>query len=216
MNPKPDLGQLADRLTAAVPRFTPAEQEIAISLLRLLAEGRSVANARLAQALGLPEEQLAAQLARWPGIFRDDRGHVIGFMGLAVGEMGDHRLHLDDRALSAWCAWDRLFLPDLLGHPAEVTSRCPVTREEISLTVGPDGVQNLQPAETVLSFLAPDTPFDADVIRTFCHFVHFFVSPEAGSRWTAAHERTFLLSVADAYRLGQLTNHATFGAALAA
>ena len=72
----------------------------------------------------------------------------------------------------------------------------------------------MAPPETVISFLVPDTPFDANVIQSFCHFVHFFVSPAAAAGWTAEHPGTFPLSVNDAYRLGKLTNHATFGAAL--
>jgi alkylmercury lyase len=118
--------------------------------------------------------------------------------------------------LSAWCAWDTLFLPELLGETARVTSRCPRTGREISLTVTPDGPADLAPPETVISFLVPETRFDANVIQSFCHFVHFFVSPAAVASWTAEHPGTFPLSVDDAYRLGKLTNRATFGAALGA
>jgi hypothetical protein len=38
-----------------------------------------------------------------------------------------------------------------------------------------------------VSFLTPDQGFDADVIQSFCHFVHFFASREAGETWTAEH-----------------------------
>jgi hypothetical protein len=68
----------------------------------------------------------------------------------------------------------------------------------------------------VISFLVPETQFNANVIESFCHFVHFFVSRAAASSWTAEHPGTFTLSVDDAYRLGKLTNRATFGAALSA
>jgi hypothetical protein len=39
-------------------------------------------------------------------------------------------------------------------------------------------------------------------------------SAEDGERWTHQHPGTFLLSVDDAYGLGQLTNRAAFGAVL--
>jgi hypothetical protein len=45
--------------------------------------------------------------------------------------------------------------------------------------------------------------------------VHFFASEQAGRQWTIAHDGAFLLSVADAYQIGRLTNRAAFGAALA-
>ena len=75
----------------------------------------------------------------------------------------------------------------------------------------PTGPIEIRPPDTVVSFLLPETEFDAEVIQRFCHFVHFFASPEDGERWTAQHPGTFLLSVDDAYSLGQLTNRAAFG-----
>ena len=129
--------------------------------------------------------------------------------------MGQHRIHVGGRTLSAWCAWDTLFLPELLGEALRVTSRSPTSGAAISLTVTPTGPIDLQPAETVVSFLLPETNFDADVIQRFCHFVHFFASPDDAEQWTCEHPGTFLLSVDDAYRLGQLTNRAVFGDVLA-
>jgi alkylmercury lyase len=164
----------------------------------------------------LPEAQITDALDRLPGVFRDAEQRVVGFMGLTVIEMGQHRIHLDGRALSAWCAWDTLFLPELLGETVSVTSRSPASDAAISLTVTPSGPTDLQPPDTVVSFLLPETDFDADVIQRFCHFVNFFASPDDSERWTHEHPGTFLLSVDDAYRLGQLTNHAVFGAVLAA
>ena len=66
----------------------------------------------------------------------------------------------------------------------------------------------------VLSFLAPERPFDADVVRSFCHFVHFFGSAHAAPEWTAEHPGRLAVSVDDSFRLGQRTNAAAFGAAL--
>jgi alkylmercury lyase len=95
-----------------------------------------------------------------------------------------------------------------------VSSRCPVTGREISLIVSADGPDRVSPAGTVLSFLAPERPFDAHVVRSFCHFVHFFASEQAARKWTAEHPGTFTVSVDDSFRLGQRTNAAGFGAAL--
>jgi alkylmercury lyase len=35
---------------------------------------------------------------------------------------------MNDRTLWTWCAWDSLFLPEILGHPARVTSPDPENR----------------------------------------------------------------------------------------
>jgi alkylmercury lyase len=209
-----DITTLADALTAAVPELDARQQELGVNLIRLLAEGEPVSAGQLAERVERPEAEVAAELERWPAVFRDDHGRVMGYAGLTVTEMGEHRLRLDGRELSTWCAYDALFLPELLGQTVSVTSRCPVTGEPISLTVGPEGVSDLRPADTVVSFLAPDKPFDSDVIQSFCHFVHFFSTPEASASWTGEHPGTFVISVEGAFHVGRLVNRARFGAAL--
>jgi alkylmercury lyase len=205
---------LAAQYTAAMPDLDPSLQRAALVLLRLLAQGEPVEVQRLADASGHPADFVEAALDAAPGIFRDDRRRVTGALGLSVVEVGHHRLHVDGRTLSARCAWDTLFLPELLGVTAGVTSRCPVTGAEISLTVTPAGPAGLSPAGTVISYLVPEEKFDVDVVESFCDFVYFFASAQAAGQWTAGHPGTFPLSVDDAYRLGQLTNRASFGAGL--
>jgi alkylmercury lyase len=209
-----DIDALAGMLAAAMPRLDATEQRIALTLIRQLALGAPVSVSDLATAAELSEAQITNTLDHLPGVFRDEEQRVVGFMGLTVVKMGHHRIRVEGRRLSAWCAWDTLFLPELLGETAYVTSRSPASDTEISLTVTPAGPTDLAPADTVVSFLLPETEFDADVIQRFCHFVHFFASAEDGEQWTAQHPGTFLLSADDAYRLGQLTNRAAFGAVL--
>src|SRR6266849_3916719 len=187
MTQVPEIDELAERLTAAMPRLDAGEQRIALTLIGQLALGAPVGVSPLASAAGLSEAQITNTLDHLPGVFRDEEQRVVGFMGLAVVEMGHHRIHVDGRPLSAWCAWDTLFLPELLGETAYVTSRSPTSGAEISLTVTPTGPTDLAPADTVVSFLLPETEFDAGIVQRFCHFVHFFASPEDGARWTAEH-----------------------------
>jgi alkylmercury lyase len=164
----------------------------------------------------VPETDAAAALERIPMVFRDDQQRVVGFNGLAVREIGAHRLHLDGRTLSAWCAWDTLFLPELLGvQSARVTSRSPASGAEIALTVTAAGATEVEPEDTVVSLLVPDGEVDTDVLRRFCRFVHFFASSEDGDRWVSEHPRTFLVSLREAFSLGRLVNNARFGDALA-
>src|SRR5256885_12370894 len=58
-----------------------------------------------------------------------------------------------------------------------------------------------------LSSLIPDSDrMNADVIASFCHYLHFFRSPQAALPWLAEHRDSFLLSLADAYALGRRIN----------
>lgn len=208
-----NIRDLAERIVGAVPQFDPTGRRVAVRLYRLLAEGNPVSIGRLAKALNLPGETVSEVLSRYL-VFYDEQGAVIGFGGLTVAEMPPHLLRVEGRILYTWCAWDSLFIPSILGKAADVTSCDPLTRTPISLTVASDGVKHVRPETTEISFLTPDRTFDRSIIVNFCRFVHFFSSREAGGAWTARHPETFLLSVEDAFALGQLTNAQNFGEAL--
>ncbi len=205
------LDALADALAAALGELDPAGQRLAIALYRLLAVGRPVATADLAAATGLPEPAVAETLGSWPAVFTDGQGRVTGFWGLAITELSPaHRYETGGQVLYAWCAWDTLFLPARLGQAAHVTSACPVTGELIQLTVTPDGVTETSHPQAVVSFLMPDGPFDSGVIESFCHFVHFFASRQAGEQWVAGHPGTFLLTLGEAADLAARGNQRMF------
>ena len=210
-----DTKRLASELARAMPPLTAREQRVAIAFYRLLAEGRPVAPERLAVRTGLRDEEVRRVLESWPGIYLEDGG-IVGFWGLALDQM-PHRLHVDGRELRAWCAWDTLFLPELIGKPAAVASGCPTTGETVSLEVIPGtGVRGVRPGGAVMSLLRREQPFDAETISSFCHFVHFFASEAAALEWTAQHRHTFVLSIEEGFEIGRIANHAKFGAALAA
>jgi alkylmercury lyase len=208
------IERLAHALIAAVPHLDHNEQTVALALLRTLAQGEAVSERTLAAASGAPEIAIRRALDSWTVILRDGDGRISGFMGLSVEQFGEHRIEFGARTLTAWCGWDTLFLPELLGGPVRVRSRCPVTGEQISLIVGPDGPTHARPSGTVLSFLAPERPFDADIVSSFCHFVHFFASASAAAEWTEQHPGTFTISLEEAFTLGRRTNQATFASAL--
>lgn len=201
-----DIDSLADAIDRARPDLTESDQQVWLTLYRLLGEGGPVSPAQVAAASEVSEEEIEARLQKWPGVFRDDADRVVGFWGLTVTEMPPHEILLDGRKLWAWCAWDTLFLPERLGATLDVASRCPTTGEKISLRVAPEGVISVEPREVLVSMLEPTGPFDADVITSFCHYVHFFVDAQAGEKWTSEHPGTFLISLEDAFELARVTN----------
>jgi alkylmercury lyase len=205
---------IASELAAATPRLSEREQHLFLALYRLLAAGQPVDSSALAESARLPVDAVRAALERLPGLYTDDRQRVIGFWGLSIRPM-PHQMTVNGQTIYAWCAWDTLFLPELLASMAGVQSRCPTTGRRITLTVEGTQVTSRDPAETVFSFLHRDQPFDADTIRTFCHYVHFFVDPEAAADWTAHREGTFTLSLAQGSEIAKLTNRARFPTILA-
>ena len=209
-----------DTLTAKLCDLDEAEQLVALALYRELRRGVPVSDNEIAQVQSRDAHDVSA-LLQTPAldslIYRDDDGLIVGFGGLAVVPM-NHRFRVNGRTLYTWCAWDALFLVDVLNVRAEIESTCPQTGTAIHVTVSRAGVERIEPKEAVISFLFPDAPLfeqsAGQTIASFCHYVHFLESPEVAEQWTAKHEGTFALSVDDGFRLGRMHNDTRFGTVL--
>lgn len=203
--------KLVTTVNQLFPRLTGTEQQISMALYRMLAEGQPVAREAIAARAGLPLAQVDSVLGDWYGVFYDAAGKIIGYWGLALQKMS-HRLRINGQTLYAWCAWDTLFLPQILGTAAEVESNCPVSGETIRLTVAPGGIQAVDPLSTMVSFVTPEqAKVKENVVLNFCHYVHFFRSSEAAEAWCSKHAGTRLLTVEEAWALGREKNAFQYG-----
>ena len=210
----PSVDAIDAALAAAAGSQGEEEQRLAVAVLRLLAAGKPVSIPAAAAAARLPRPRAEQVLRSWPAVFWDDHDRVTGFWGLALTPM-PHRIRRAGTGLSAWCAWDPLFLARVIGD-LEVATADPVTGEAITYRISGDGaVTGASHPAAVLSFLRPDQPRDDDVMTTFCHYVLHFRSPATAQRWTAAHPGTFVISLAEAAELARRHVARFFAAALA-
>ncbi len=213
----PTLDQYWEGLAPDLPLFSPEEQRVAVTLYRELAKGQAVDAAQLGRALSVSPAEGRALLARdtiRAFVYADDQGRVLGFGGLAAARM-HHRFEVDGRTLWTWCAWDSLFIPEILGKSARVTSPDPENGEVVRLLVSPDRIESAEPEDAVVSFLLPDAhdfhTSAANVMAKFCHFVFFFTSRSSGESWMAKHPGTFLYSLDEAFVLAKRLNAKNLG-----
>ncbi len=210
----PKLDEVAADIVGAFPRLDSADQKLTLKLYQLLADGEAVDPLRLAQAINIPISEVRQTLNQWPGVYYDENNHIIGFWGLTIKETR-HRFEVNGKTLYTWCAWDALFIPELLDATAHVTSTCATTNEPIGLTVSPTAAESRGLSDIVVSFLIPDkTKFQENLTASFCHFVYFFRDREVGKQWVAKHAGTFLLSLAEAFTIGRKMNAARYRDAL--
>ncbi len=124
-------------------------------VVRGIAEHGATSPESLGAQLGLEPAQARAILAGLAtmGMEIDAEGNVVG--AALTSTQTPHAVRLGARVLFAWCALDTLFIPGLVGEPADVESTCPVSGEAISLRVSPDGACDYTPSGAVLSVLLP-------------------------------------------------------------
>jgi alkylmercury lyase len=185
---------------------------IAVETYHLAARGEPVPIDEIAAAAGVSVQQVEDAFSSWPLVIRDDRNRVIGFWGLHVHHIDPtHAMTVDGTTVYAWCAWDTLFITQILGTEVAVESTDPQSGTPIRLTVTPHGVAVLEPAGAVVSLLQAKDEFGADTIQTFCHYIHFFESEQTASKWIADRPGMFSISVDEAFELGRRTNQLRLG-----
>lgn len=186
-----ELGELFFQLNAD-------EQLIARGLYHLLAKGRPVALEKLSQHSSVALSTIANAVNEWPGVFLNDDGAVIGFWGLAIDPVSPHEFVVEGKTLYAWCAWDTLFMPSLIGKTCRVISKCKQTGDPICLEVSPAGVEYGSPQTIHLSFVLPDAvELNKDVVANFCHVVHFFRDRSTAEAWVRNQQGVFVLDLHD-------------------
>ena len=210
----PDIDRLAQYFVDAFPAMTVTEQRLALKLYRLLSEGEAVAYERLSGAADIALTEVETIVQHWPGVFHNDDHQITGFWGLSINET-KHRIDVNGKTVYTWCAWDTLFIPELLNATAQVTSNCALSGDEITLCISPEAIESSRPDQIPdqirVSFLIPDeAAFRENITASFCHHVFFLRSVEAGECWLATHPGTFLLSLDEAFAIGKKMNAARY------
>ena len=206
----PKLYKLASVFVDAFPRFSVDDQHLSLKLYQLLAEGEPVSCSRLARALFRSTDVVSEILSQWPGVYYDESDRIVAFLGLSIKET-PHRLRVNGRTVYTWCAWDTLFIPELLDATVNISSICRASGGEVKLTVSPSGIETVIPGGAVMSFLIPDeNELRKNITASFCHLVYFFRSLEDGEAWLSGQDGIFLLSLEEAFRVGQIMNAAMY------
>lgn len=211
MSKESSLAELACFLDAGyLAANPPALQRLCLAAYRLLARGRPLLPAELADACSVSGEDVDALLALIPASAYDRRpdGAFTAFIGLSL-EATAHEFVVSRRGLYTWCVFDALFLPALLGSEAALTTTCPATRREIRISIRSEGANAVSPARPVMSIAAPDKAACCNDLRgAFCDHVNFFADETAFERWNKGGGACVTLD--DAFALAMRRNAARF------
>ncbi len=178
-------------------------------VLQSIASGNPVSAEELATNLGfgLKETQILMRRSRKSGADFDDEGRMIG-NALTLRPTA-HRLEIGGQTLYAWCALDTLFLPGLIGKTGEVHSTSAATGDPIRLTVAPTGIQQFDPASTVLSIVVPGTSQACEPDQrggangAACSSMNFFATRNEAEEYLGADTDVSILTVEEASELAQ-------------
>jgi alkylmercury lyase len=184
MNATPDLG--------SGTAFEHALLATAFGLL--LADGRPVSPARLAEALASDPDQVICSLARLDRQGRvrlDPTGAVTGSHGLSVTPTRHELLFQGDsgqqRRFWTWCAWDAVGILAALEASGQVCSTSPSSGAPVEVTFHDGRLSHADPA-LVVFFAEADCCGSDSVVEQWCPLVNLFEHADAARAWAAEHD----------------------------
>ncbi len=191
--------------------LTPEQSQLALAIYQGIADQGLVTLNTLSSLTNKSVAEIDTYLNEIPGVFRDNQRNIIGFWGLTAAPVSHHQLIFDNKTLYAWCAWDTLFLPELLNVEATVKSKCAQSEKHIELIISPQEILSTSAPDIQVSMLVPaEDEFNADILGSFCHHIFFFENSAAGEEWITDKENMELMSLEEAFRLGARKNHNQF------
>jgi alkylmercury lyase len=180
-------------------------QRLSAEIYRQLADGQPVTAAALAGSLDSTIEDVRTAWGKLPSFYIgfDDEGRVIEWLGFGL-DGGNNRFRIRGHAMHAWCAWDALFLPQIIGDDAQVEANDPETGAPISLTVSPKGVRIARPAGTVMTFaIAGMEAFPEFENFSFQKTVFFFISEDSAAAWVEKNPGPVIISLEEGFAIGK-------------
>jgi len=203
----------AEQLIAALelPKLSQAEQNMALAIYRLLAQtGKPVDLPQLADYLQWVLKDVQNIMADWQGIQTNEDRQIIAFMGLTTQKTA-HSFQVNDHTLYTWCAWDSLFIPQLLAMPARIRSISPTDGTPIEIDIEGYEVDNLSSQQIHVSFKMPGHQYSsAEIVQQFCCNIHFFTDESSANGWLKEHPGTGLMTLQAALELGKAFNESRF------
>ncbi|MCM2417306.1 organomercurial lyase [Streptomyces sp. RKAG293] len=153
------------------------------------------------ELLGWPSERVIERFREMNfALETDDRGLIVG-AGVSLDAGRPHTMELQGRLVHGWCAMDVLMFPLVLKEErSAVASRCQAGGGAVTLTVTPDGVRDVVPAEAAVT-LAPAT--GGDIREVFCDRVNFYASPALAKEATARDPDLAACTVEEAWAVGK-------------
>jgi alkylmercury lyase len=176
--------------------------------IRLLAEGRPVTSAEIAETSGLPVDRVETALRELGDIEWTPDGRIEG-MGLTPRETS-HRIRIGEVERYAWCAMDTLFFAAFLDRRVEVESPDGTTGELLRFEADGRRILAADPASIVVSWFV--NPAAEGVRAAVCQFGHFYASADRAAAWLARYPKGGILSLAEALEAARRSAVADFGA----
>lgn len=190
---------------AAIPQEAlELDLRVTIRTMQALSKGKPVSPTQLAAIWEMPVEQVSVILNQANENGRaeiDANGDLVG--GVLSLNPTPHEVLIGNEHLYAWCAWDAIYAPGVVGKPAQIISKDPVTGETIKVSMTTTGIETVQPESAVVSVVGTEVDMRGGPESSRCTQMLFFESRESAKQWVQNHKGVFILTLEEAFELAK-------------
>lgn len=188
---------------AAIPQDAlELDLRITIKTIQAIAKGSPVSPAQLANIWDMPLEQVQVILEQAQAggqVETNDQGDVVGAV-LSLNPT-NHQVRMGNKSLYAWCAYDAIYSPCVVGIPAQIVSLDPISGERIRVSISPSGVEKVEPKSTVVSIISAQEDMRGGPYSPRCTNMLFFGSRQSAEQWKKNKTGVAVLTLAEAFEL---------------
>jgi alkylmercury lyase len=188
-----------------IPReMIELDMRVTFLTIQAFAEDQPLSAEQLAEMWQMPIEQVQTILkqgAEKGSAELDSSGNLIGAVLTTVPT--HHRIQVNGQTMYAWCSYDAIYIPGILGKRAEIESTDPISHERIRLTVAPDGIVDYHPSGTVVSIVTGEAASSTGPNSPRCSQMLFFASRESAAIWAEDRLGIAILTVEEVYQLAR-------------
>jgi alkylmercury lyase len=186
------LQSTVEQLLELLPNLNVEERQISKFLYQKLSLGRPVSIESIADEFHKSIQEIQVLLKQMAYVEYSATGEISAYRGVTLNQTRHYLFH-NNFKIYTWCAFDTLFLADLLVEPVSIASNCPTCGKRIAFDVNDRNITSSKESDTVMSFIIPDkVDYCENLQNAFCCKVHFFCNQQCGSEWVnLSHEISF-------------------------
>lgn len=161
-----------------LPQLKKETRVLARLIYLELAKGKPVTFEQLENISGYPEAQLTTILDELNYLEYDHNQAIVAYRGITLTPT-PYRIEIDflteKTIVFSWCAFDALFLADLLQQNLTIFAECPSCHQAIKLTFVNNKNHNSAKYHHYMSFILPSRDnYNQDLVNSFCGYIHFY------------------------------------------
>ena len=103
----------------------------------------------------------------------------------------------------AWCAYDAVYAPGVIGANAIIESVDPLSKKSIRIEMSPEGVSTSVPEGIYVTVVGLEADSKGGDQSPRCSQMNFFVSEENADKWATGRPGVVVMTIDQLYELAQ-------------